>query len=521
MNRQQEKFYENDRTFYHIVTGLICLVVVVITAAALLTVFLVKTNKSDKYQAEYENALAYNEAYFSDKILRGVTVSGYDVGEMTADEAKEFLNGCVDYHIGVDSLTLTYGDKKWEIDKDALNLTVDVNYAVEKALLVGRKGTADEKREALATLQNGSKIDVSAMVIKDHAPLLAKLKEIKKEIDIEKKDAFVSANFSGGTPQYTYTDEADGLELDLNKTYKEICALLSEPKQNLELTLHPDVIKPGIKRSDIEGDYKLVGKYTTYLSSSSAAGRINNIKTALLSLNEQTWMPGETFSFNEWVGARTTESGYAEGVFINEQQQYDTTVGGGICQVSTTVYNCALVCGANAIGTHAPIEIVERRPHTWPSEYVSKGLDATVSWPSTDLKMYNNSKTPFFIHTYITESKGRIYVNVEFYGTPLPNNASIKIETEVVEEIPAAEEILVDTTNQYGLADGQRKEVRKAHNGYKINLYQIWSEPGKEPVKSLITVSTYNVINSQVYVNAATKAALDAPAPPAEEAPAP
>lgn len=525
MKEEQEKFYDNDQSFYHIVTGLICLAVIVVAAAILLAEFLIKSNKGEKYQAEYENALEYNDAYFSDKILKGVTVSGYDVGEMNADEAKELLNGCVDFNISVDSLVLSYGDKKWEIDKDTLNLTIDVDYAVEKALLVGRKGTAEEKREALATLQNGSKIDVSATVIKDHSMLLAKLKEIKKEIDIEKKDAYVTVKFSGSTPQYTYTDEADGLELDLNKTYKKICSLLSDPKPILELTLEPDVIKPGIKRSDIEGNYSLVGKYTTYLSSSSAAGRINNIKTALLSLNEQTWMPGETFSFNEWVGARTIESGYAEGVFINEQQQYDTTVGGGICQVSTTVYNCALTCGANAIGTNAPIEIVERRPHTWPSEYVEKGLDATVSWPGTDLKMYNNNKTPYFIHTYITESKGRIYVNVEFYGAPLPNNAKIKIETEIVEEIPAAEEILEDTTNQYALSDGQKKETRKAHNGYKINLYQIWTEPGKDPVKSLITVSTYNVINSQVYVNSATKAALDAQAAAmagvAENTPAP
>ena len=213
-------------------------------------------------------------------------------------------------------------------------------------------------------------------------------------------------------------------------------------------------------------------------------------------------MPGEIFSFNQWVGARTVENGFGLGVFINEDQQYDETVGGGICQVSTTIYYSALLAGANSVGRNAPIEIIERRPHTWPSVYISRGLDATVSWPHTDLKMYNNNKTPYFMNTDIVRKGSKLYVTVEFYGIPLPNGAKVVIETETIQEIdPGEAEYIADTSNKYNLALGQEKVVSEARTGYTVNVYQIWNEAGKEPVKSLLTVSKYEPIKAKIYVS--------------------
>ncbi len=489
------RLLESEKGFYHVVTALICFLIIVVTACVLLVCYFIDVNRQDKTNAAVSKAEAYNEVYFSDRILNGVSVSGNDVGGMTVNQAKEFLSGNVDYTIDISKLVISFEGKEWEIDKDRFALSIDVDNAVKKAYGIGRTGTQEERREANEKLSNGGKIDISAISASDASFLRETLESIKKEIDIQKKDASVTFTYENG-PKFSYTDEVTGRSLNVDKAYDEICKVIENTKHGVasyELTL--EEVQPKIRRADIEKDYKLVGKYKTYISSTKN-NRRNNITIALACFNGRVWMPGETLSFNQWVGERTAEKGFGNGVYINEEQLYDETMGGGICQVSTTIYYCALLCGANSQGQNAPIEITERRPHTWPSVYIDKGLDATISWPHTDLKMYNNSATPYFIRTYMTNT----YVNVEIYGTPLPNNATVKIETEILEETSAGEpEYIEDKKNQYNLQPGQAKLIQAEHKGYVINVYQIWQEPGKEDIKSLITVSRYNPIPAKYY----------------------
>lgn len=517
MKRQTS--YEKDKVFYHIITLIICLAIILLTSAIMLISFFHKSNSQTTLGQDYYGLKEYNDEYFSSKILRGVTVSGVDVGSMTVDEARQYLSGAVDYNIRTNKLVLKLGEKSWEFDRNTLKLTVDVNKATQMAYRVGRYGTTDERNEKLAILNNGGKVDISATIIGDPQPLYNALLQIKKEVDVEAKDASVAFKYSN-QPIYTYTDEVIGKSLDVTANFYAIEAMLGQDKEVIEYNLVLDDIQPRIKRADIEKTYSLVGKHTTTLSASSTAGRIQNITRALESLNNRVWMPGETFSFNQWVGERTIENGFGIGVFINEDQQYDETVGGGICQVSTTFYYTALLSGANAVGRNAPIEIIERSPHSWPSEYIDKGLDATVSWPHADLKMYNNTSTPYFIHSTISRKGSTLYVTVEFYGTPLPNNAKVKIETELVAEVqPPAEEIIPDTENKYNLKPGETKVVNKARNGYTVNVYQVWQEPGKEDVKSLITVSRYDAIQGKSYVSTQTPTPAPSATPTVTQAP--
>ncbi len=489
------KIFEGDKGFYHIVTLLICLGIVVAVSIALLISYIIQASAQDETNRLVASADAYNDIYFSDRILKGVTVSGHDIGGMTKEEAKEYLSDCVDYDITISQLVLKYGEKKWIIGRDKFLLAVDVDYAVERAWEIGREGTTEERTEALNTLNGGQTIDISATVVTDPSFLLQELEKIKKEIDIKKQNATVSFRYDTG-PQYTYTDEVIGSSLDVEKAYEEICQLIQGDQQTIEYELKPDAVQPEIRRSDIEKEYQLVSSFRTYISSTNN-GRRKNITIALECFNERVWMPGETLSFNQWVGERTAEKGFADGVYINDQQLYDETMGGGICQVSTTIYYCSLLCGANMVGRGAPIEITERRPHSWPSVYIAAGLDATISWPHTDLKLYNNSQTPYFIRTYMSST----YVNVEIYGMPLPNGAKVSIETETIETIPAGEpEYIEDTKNEYNLAPGQTKLVQAEHLGYTINVYQIWTEPGKEPIKTLLNVSKYNPVPAKYYI---------------------
>lgn len=490
---------DSEKGYYNLITLFICFGIIVLTGVVLCTTYLVKAISQNQMLNKISIEQEYNDIYFSDKILPGVSVSGNDIGKMSKDEAKSMLTKSVSNNISVEQIVLSFEGKTWTIGADKLALAIDIDYAVERAWKIGREGDSAERDNTLDKLVSGEKIDVSATTITDSSNIMALLEEIKAEIDIKRKDATVTFTYDNG-PVYTYTDEVVGRSLNLKKTYNEICDLLKDDSKVINYAITPEEQLPQIKRADIEKEYTLVAKYKTYISSANTARR-RNITIALEAFNARTWMPGETLSFNQWVGERTAEKGFGNGVYINEQQLYDETMGGGICQVSTTVYYCALLCGANKAGQNAPIVITERRPHTWPSVYIDKGLDATISWPHTDLKLFNNSQTPYFLRTYMTSTG----VNVEIYGTPLPNNAKVKIETEVIEEIlPGEPEKIIDTQNKYNLAPGEEKLVQEAHTGYTINVYQIWSQPGQEDIKSLITVSKYNPVPAKYYVGAQT-----------------
>ncbi len=511
---KKQNSYESDKVYFHIITGIICLGIVLVTAAAILVSYVYKSNSQNGLTEEYYAIKETNDKYFSGKILDGVTVSGIDVGGMTVEEAKAHLSGTVNYNIKTRGLIIKYGQKQWNIGAETLKLSVDVEKAAKMAYKVGRTDVTEEDRvEKLNILSSGGKVDVSAIIISDPQPLYDTLLAIKKDVDVEAKDATVTFTYTN-QPTYAYTDEVVGYSLDVYKAYYGIEALLVNQEEVITYTLEPEVINPRIKRADIEKEYTLVGKHTTTLSVNSPSGRIQNITRALEALDNRVWMPGETFSFNQWVGARTVENGFGLGVFINEDQQYDETIGGGICQVSTTIYYAALLSGANSVGRNAPMEIIERRPHSWPSVYIDKGLDATISWPHTDLKIYNNTSTPYFMNTSITRKGSLLYVTVEFYGTPLPNNAKVKIETEIISEVaPPEPEMIPDKENKYNLQPGQSKIVTEARTGYTINVYQIWSEPGKEDVKSLITVSKYEPVQAKIYTSTLQATPTPTPTP--------
>ena len=504
---ERDKLIDNDKGFYHIITVIICLGIVLLTSLALLITYLVSLYSDETRSKEYQKDYSYNQVYFSDKIFNGVTVSGLDVGGMTVQEAKEYLSGRVDYDIKIQKLVLKFEDNEWSFDRETLKLTVDVEKAAHLAYDMGRTGGTQEQESVRQKLQSGEKIDISAIIIEDSDALYKGLMKIKEEIDIKRVNATVTFKFENNQPVFTYTDELAGRSLNLTSTYYDITQLVKTEKETLNYTIVPETVEPEIKRADIEKPYQKCSTFTTELSAYSSSGRIQNITRALEALDNRVWMPGQVFSFNQWVGARTVENGFGLGVFINEDQQYDETIGGGICQVSTTIYYSALLAGANSVGRNAPIEIIERRPHTWPSVYIARGLDATVSWPHTDLKMYNNSKTPYFMNTDIVRKGSKLYVTVEYYGMPLPNNAKVTIETETIEEIqPGTPEYIVDTKNKYNLQLNQEKQVSEARTGYTVNIYQVWTEQGKEPVKSLLTVSKYEPIKAKIYISPETNA---------------
>lgn len=187
--------------------------------------------------------------------------------------------------------------------------------------------------------------------------------------------------------------------------------------------------------------------------------RNNNLSLASGKIDGHVLMPGEVFSFNGTVGKRTVQAGFKEaGVYVNGR--HDTGVGGGICQVSTTLYNASLL---------ADLGIVQRRNHSMPVAYVPVGRDATVSWGSLDLKL----KNPYDFPIAFRRTFGKGSLTFIIYGQP--TNKTVKITSGKRSSWAAGSKTVFDSS----LRPGSRRVVEKGSAGHRVTTYRQVFSGGK------------------------------------------
>lgn len=180
--------------------------------------------------------------------------------------------------------------------------------------------------------------------------------------------------------------ERDGLRVDVGATVESVMAA----KKGEAVDFMAYIIKAEYDKVLLTGITENIGSYLTYISGSEA--RVSNIKLAAAAINNTLIYPGKIFSFNKTVGPRTPERGYKEApVIVGGGMSMDA--GGGICQVSSTLYNAALRAG---------MEIIERHPHSISIHYVPAGKDAAVAYNYLDLQFRNNNPTPVFIKGFVS-----------------------------------------------------------------------------------------------------------------------
>lgn len=203
-----------------------------------------------------------------------------------------------------------------------------------------------------------------------------------------------------------------------------------------------------------------------------------NLKLACSKLNGMQIEPGGTLSFLEVAGPITKEEGYVDGPVVVDGTKLGSGVGGGICQVSTTLYNAAL---------KANMGIQERTRHSFPMNYVSVGLDASVSSPDVDLKIQNTTEEAVYIFASVENNR----VNIKLYGKKAKENSEIRINSLVKQEIkPAGEEIQLDAS----LNPGERNVIQEERTGYEVEVYREYYEEGKLVNKELVSEDTYPAI---------------------------
>ncbi len=289
---------------------------------------------------------------------------------------------------------------------------------------------------------------------------------------MEGKDADISFNGKN----FSITEETTGRKVNTEKLIKDIENNMNDLK---EITIDVEQSVPTKTKALLSRINGVIGEFSTSFKGSSR-DRIENITISAKSINN---MPKESVSFNNITGPRDKKFGYKEANVI-VSGEFTPGVGGGVCQMSTTLYN-ALV--------RADINIMERHHHSIPATYVNYGHDAAVSYGYLDLKFQNEFDFPIYIYTRVSGSRVYVYI----YGDRNVKDYDIDLVSDPVEKVQAQEETVVDTS----LKPGTKQLVQKGRNGYKVKTYKVVSKNGEVTKKELITSDFYTPKNYIYKVN--------------------
>lgn len=299
------------------------------------------------------------------------------------------------------------------------------------------------------------------------------LDKIYEEIYRAPQDAYYTTN------PYALYPHVDGIDFSIS--LEEAKNLLETSPEECSIPLK--VLSPTITTNQIgiEAFPDLLGSYFTTFSTSNV-NRTTNIKLATNKINGTIVLPGETFSYNQTVGQRTVSAGFKSAA-VYAGGEVTTGIGGGICQVSSTLYNAVLL---------ANLEIVERQNHGFNTGYVPVGRDATVSWGGPDFKFKNTRNYP--IRVVANVSGGKILVQI--FGLKTENDYDIEIQSYVTQYIKYKTIEKQDAT----LKKGTTKVIQSGSNGCKAVAYRILKKNGEMISKTLLSQDTYNPHNKIIAV---------------------
>ena len=286
---------------------------------------------------------------------------------------------------------------------------------------------------------------------------------------------------------FSYTNEKSGKGIRRQKLIDDINTALYGGKWQVKAEFYE--IKPKVSVIELKKATNYRAEFSTnYISSSSS--RKHNVKLAVEKINGTVLEAGQVFSFNQIVGERTEERGFQNAVVI-ENGQFTEGVGGGVCQVSSTLYNCALLSG---------VKVVERRAHSILSNYVEPSFDAMVSGNNLDLKFINDTGANLYIKGVADGNN----ITFTFFGTT-PTLRYERVSVIVNEIPPEEEEIILDSE----MFIGETVLLRKAKNGLKSEGYLVVYN-GLERVKTIkLHTDVYKSIRGQLKVGVKPKEFID------------
>ena len=404
------------------------------------------------------------------KIADGVYIGNVYVGGMTEEEAVDAISA---YAQSVDDavLTLNANGKSVEVSAQELGITFQNTNAVQEALAVGRNGNLIKRYKDKKDLEHGSKVFELPLGLNETAArevLTAKAEKLNNEA--------VDNGLIRENGQFQFIEGSSGVEVNVEKSLMTIEDYLKNNWDGTDasIDLVAEVVEPEGTKEELAKVKDLLGSYTTNYSTSSA-GRCANISVAAGKINGTVLYPGEEFSVGQTIGPLTAAGGYElAGAYENGQtvQSY----GGGVCQVSTTLYNAVL---------KAELEVTQRSNHSMIVTYVKPSMDAAIAGDYKDLVFENDTDAPIYVQG-IYNSGGSITFNIYGHDTRKAGH-SVKYESKTVKTTPVKTQTKKDSSKPVGYSEVESS----GHVGYVAELWKITYENGKQVSKELIHTSTY------------------------------
>ena len=479
----------------------------------------------------------------NEKILSGVYVNDVYVGELTPEEAtlklneeisklrakeitlkldktefkytyndlglsyeKTLVNRAYEYgrsgNIIADNYTIlsSYLGKKHEVDAGMViessrldvailemienleNSTVNDTYIIENDKIVitkGHDGVSIKQDELKKMLEEAASANLEENVVEVPADIgkatRIDIEELYNKVYVEKVDASYKAGEA-----FEVIKEVEGVSFDKEKA-----------KEAYENTADGEVIEialikeaPKTKVSDLDNVLfkDVLAEFTTTYDQSYTA-RVTNLQVAAKNINGTILYPGDEFSYNKVVGERTAARGFKEAHVFAGGKVVDG-LGGGICQVSSTLYNAALL---------ANLEITDRTAHMMHTGYVKPSLDATVVYGSIDFKFKNNRETPIKIEATVKNGKA----TTKIYGLKSDKDVIVELESKILETIKYTTVTQYDNT----MNEGTTKVLQSPMNGYKSEAYKIIKDAkGNVISRTLISKDNYKQTSKIVVV---------------------
>lgn len=422
---------------------------------------------------------------------QGIIVDNVHIGGMNREQAKAALLQNAGYDQQTLQIMLDVEGYQWVLTGEQLPVQRNIDVVLDTAYAFGRQGSAEtigtgvtpmeyRYQHLFHTVSNAAYLYTE--VTYDPAKLRDLVAVVENTVNREAKNAQI-ASFDFTSRSFTFADEQVGLQVDGEALYNVLMDALERRDYQANIRIEAQKILPDVTRVELMNSFSLVSTYTT--ETTSDQNRNNNVNLAAKAVMGTVVMPGETFSFNQATGQRTVEKGYLPAAAIAGGTTVDE-VGGGVCQVSSTLFNAAVM---------ADMTIVKRSPHTWPSNYVDKGRDATVNWPNLDFVFRNDKATPIFIVAYYQNRK----CTVEIYGASLGPGESIDLMSQVIDVTEPPAEPIRNLNPE--LPYGTEKEVKKARTGYVVETYKIYKRNGQEYRREKLCTSTYRVIQQVIDYN--------------------
>lgn len=407
-----------------------------------------------------------------DIVREGIHIDSIDVSNMTADEMKKAVKEVVAARTGA-KITLQVNKDKVETSLKELGYRWKNQSVLDEAMNAGKQGNVIKRyKDSIDIKKKGKTYSLEISV--DEDKLKKSLKKLCGPYEVEAKNASLKATGHG----FQIIPEVEGCVVDYKQTIEQIASYIEndwDKESELDFVAATKITKPKYTTKDCEKvSNEPMGTYTTYFTA-GVVNRNANIRNGAEKLTDKVVYPGEQFSCNENLVPWTEDNGWHPAGTYSDGEVVDS-LGGGICQVSSTFYNALL---------DAELKIVERYPHSMAVSYVPLSADAALAGDYKDLVFENNTDAPVYVQAHYSE--GAITFNIYGHDT---RDAGHKVEyiSKTTKTIPVTTTTKKDPTKEEGY-----KETIAGHVGYVAELYKVTYENGKQVSKELIHTSSYKM----------------------------